>query len=145
MSEKTLELKILTPDALIYESGEVSSVTLPTESGEITVLPLHIPLISRLKTGQIKVVKGGETFALAVSSGVLEVQKGSRVVILAERSEMAHLIDINRAEEAYRRAKEIKERIKDDEDIDDAKVSAAIEKELNRIRIGTKWQKGGRV
>ncbi len=145
MSEKTLELKILTPDALIYESGEVSSVTLPTESGEITVLPLHIPLISRIKTGQIKVVKGGETFALAVSSGVLEVQKDSKVVVLAERSEMAHLIDINRAEEAYRRAKEIKERIKDDEDIDDAKVSAAIEKELNRIRIGTKWQKGGRV
>lgn len=145
MSEKTLELKILTPDALIYESSEVSSVTLPTESGEITVLPLHIPLISRLKTGQIKVVKGGETFALAVSSGVLEVQKDSKVVVLAERSEMAHLIDIDRAEEAYRRAKEIKERIKDDEDIDDAKVSAAIEKELNRIKIGTKWQKGGRV
>ncbi len=145
MSEKTLELKILTPDALIYESGEVSSVTLPTESGEITVLPLHIPLISRLKTGQIKVVKGGETLALAVSSGVLEVQKGSKVIILAERSEMAHLIDIDRAEEAYRRAKEIKERIKDDEDIDDAKVSAAIEKELNRIKIGTKWQNRGRV
>lgn len=145
MSEKTLELKILTPDAIVYDGSEVSSVTLPTESGEITVLPLHIPLISRLKTGQIKVVKGGETFALAVSSGVLEVQKDSKVVVLAERSEMAHLIDIDRAEEAYRRAKEIKERIKDDEDIDDAKVSAAIEKELNRIKIGTKWQKGGRV
>ncbi len=145
MSEKTLELKILTPDAIVYDGSEVSSVTLPTESGEITILPGHIPLISRIKTGQMKVVAAGETLALAVSSGVLEVQKGSRVVILAERSEMAHLIDIDRAEEAYKRAKEIKERVKDDEDIDDAKVSAAIEKELNRIKIGTKWQRGGRV
>ncbi|MEZ4210885.1 MAG: ATP synthase delta/epsilon chain alpha-helix domain-containing protein [Candidatus Paceibacterota bacterium] len=107
----------------------------------MTVLPDHIPLVTNIKTGQIKVGKDGEVFALAVSIGILEVQRDSKVVILAERSEMAHLIDLNRAEEAYKRAEDLRERIKDEEEVDDAKVKALIDKELNRIKVGSKWKK----
>lgn len=141
MSHKVLELKIITPDSVIYESPEISYVTVPTGAGEITVLPEHIPLISNIKTGQIKVGKGGEVFALAISSGILEVQKGSKVVVLAERSEMAHLIDINRAEQAFARAAELREKLREEEDVDDAKVRALLDKELNRINIGKRWGK----
>ncbi|MEZ4103510.1 MAG: ATP synthase F1 subunit epsilon [Candidatus Paceibacterota bacterium] len=141
MSNKKLQLKIITPDSVIYESDEVSYVNVTTGAGEITVLPDHIPLVTNIKTGQIKVGKDGEVFALAVSIGILEVQRDSKVVILAERSEMAHLIDVTRAEEAYKRAAEIKERIKDEESVDDAKVKALIDKELNRIKVGSKWKK----
>lgn len=135
-----LNLKIITPDALIYESNEVSSLVIPTVLGELTILPRHIPLISRIKTGQLKIKKGDEVLVLAISAGVLEVRKDHTVIVLAERSEMAHLIDVNRAKEAYDRALKIKERIKEDEDIDEARVNAMLEKELNRINIGTKWQ-----
>ncbi len=141
MSNKKLQLKIITPDSVIYEDDEISYVNITTGSGEITVLPDHIPLVTNIKTGQIKVGKDGEVFALAVSIGILEVQRDSKVVILAERSEMAHLIDVTRAEEAYKRAAEIKERIKEDEDVDSAKVTALIDKELNRIKVGSKWKK----
>ncbi len=141
MSNKKLQLKIITPDSVIYESDEVSYVNLMTSAGELTILPDHIPLITTIKTGQIKVGKEGDVFGLAVSTGILEVQKNSNVVILAERSEMAHLIDLSRAEEAYKRAEEIKKRIKDGEDVDDAKVTASIDKELNRIKVGNKWRK----
>jgi len=141
MSVKKIQLKIVTADSVIYESDDISYVNLPTGVGEITVLPDHIPLVSTIITGQIKVGKGKEVFGLAVSSGILEVQRGSRVVILAERSEMAHLIDVNRAEEAYKRAEEIKKKIKDGEDIDSARVTALIDKELNRIKVGGKWRK----
>ena len=140
MSNKKLQLKIITPDSVIYE-GDVTYVNLMTGAGELTILADHIPLITTIKTGQIKVGKDGDVFALAVSTGILEVQKDSHVVILAERSEMAHLIDLSRAEEAYKRAEEIKKRIKDGEDVDDAKVSALIDKELNRIKVGSKWKK----
>jgi len=51
------------------------------------------------------------------------------------------LIDLSRAEEAYKRAEEIKKNIKDGEDVDDAKVTALIDKELNRIKLGSKWRK----
>lgn len=141
MSQKKLELKIVTPDSVIYESSDISYVTVPTGVGEITVLPDHIPLVSNIKIGQIKVGKDGDVFALAVSNGILEVQRDSKVVILAERSEMAHLIDLNRAEEAYRRAANLREKIKDEEEVDDAKVKALIDKELNRIKVGSKWKK----
>lgn len=141
MSQKKLELKIVTPDSVIYESSDISYVTVPTGVGEITVLPDHIPLVSNIKIGQIKVGKDGDVFALAVSNGILEVQRDSKVVILAERSEMAHLIDLNRAEEAYKRAADLREKIKDEEEVDDAKVKALIDKELNRIKVGSKWKK----
>ncbi len=141
MNVKRLQLKIVTPDSIIYESDDVSYVNLMTGAGELTVLPDHIPLIANIKTGQIKVGKEGEVFALTVSIGILEVQKDSKVVILAERSEMAHLIDIDRAEAAYKRAEEIKKREKDDLEIDSAKLQALIDKELNRIRVGSKWRK----
>lgn len=141
MSNKKLQLKIITPDSVIYEDDEISYVNIMTGDGEITVLPDHIPLVTNIKTGQIKVGKDGEVFALAVSIGILEVQRNSKVVILAERSEMAHLIDINRAEEAYKRAEDLRERIKDEEEVDDAKVKALIDKELNRIKVGSKWKK----
>lgn len=141
MSNKKLQLKIITPDSVIYEDDEISYVNIMTGNGEITVLPDHIPLVTNIKTGQIKVGKDGEVFALAVSIGILEVQRDSKVVILAERSEMAHLIDLNRAEEAYKRAEDLRERIKDEEEVDDAKVKALIDKELNRIKVGSRWKK----
>lgn len=142
MSEKRIQLKIVTPDSVIYENDDISYVSLVTgDGGEITILPDHIPLITNIKTGQIKVGKDGGVFALAVSTGILEVQKDSKVVILAERSEMAHLIDVERAEAAYRRAEEIKKKEKDDLEVDSAKLQAVIDKELNRIRVGSKWRK----
>lgn len=141
MSNKKIQLKIVTPDSVIYESDDISYVNLPTGGGEITVLPDHIPLVSTIKTGQIKVGKDKEVFGLAVSTGILEVQRDSRVVILAERSEMGHLIDVVRAEAAYKRAEEIKKKILAGEEMDDAKVKALIDKELNRISVGKKWRK----
>jgi len=141
MSAKKIKLKIITPDSIIYESDDISYVNLTTGAGEITVLPDHIPLVSNIKTGQIKVGKDGEVFALAVSTGVLEIQRDSKVVILAERSEMAHMIDIDRAEAAYKRAEEIKTKLKDEEEVDDARVKALIDKELNRISVGKKWRR----
>lgn len=141
MSSKKIQLKIVTPDAVIYESDDISYVNIPTGAGEITVLPDHVPLVSTIKTGQIKVGKDKEVFGLAVSTGILEVQRDSKVVVLAERSEMGHLIDVVRAEAAYKRAEEIRRRIIAGEEIDDAKVKSLIDKELNRIKVGSKWRK----
>ncbi len=140
MSENVLKLRIVTPEKITYESDDVSFVTIPTTEGEITVLPHHIPIVSTIKVGQIKISKKGELYGCAISSGILEVQGGSTVVVLAERSEMAHLIDIQRAEDAHKRALEVKNRISEDDDIDNARINALIDKELNRVRVGNKWK-----
>lgn len=80
---KILNLNLITIDGVAF-SGEVSQVTVPTTSGEITVLPSHTPLISELAKGVVvaKSEKGSEKFE--VTGGVLEVRKHSNVVLLAD-------------------------------------------------------------
>jgi F-type H+-transporting ATPase subunit epsilon len=139
--EKLLEIKIITPDKVVYDSTGISSVTIPTAEGVITVLPGHIPLIAPIKTGEAHFVKGGDTLALAVSGGILEVRDGHTVVILAERGELAHDIDVARAEDAYERAKLAMKMEMDVADVDFARFEGLMEKELNRINVGKKWRR----
>ena len=78
---------------------------------------------------------------LAVSGGIIEVRDGNTIVILAERGELAHDIDVARAEDAYERAKLAMKMEMDVADVDFAKIQSALEKELNRINIGKKWRR----
>jgi len=72
-----MELKIYSLDGTKFE-GKVSQVSLPTSDGEITILPNHIPLITILKTGEIKTDK--EKFL--IDGGVAEID-GENVIVLA--------------------------------------------------------------
>ncbi len=66
-------LNIITQDRIIYQ-GKVSAVTLPGEKGELTVLPNHIPLITPLTGGKIKVQDANQKeLFFEIESGVLEV------------------------------------------------------------------------
>lgn len=141
MSEKGLEIKIVTPDKVIYDSFGVTSITIPTMNGEITVLPDHIPLITPLKTGEVVFKKDGLDLGIAISGGVLEVRGGNQVVLLVERGELAHDIDVARAEDAYERAKLAMKMEMNEADVDFAKFQGLMEKELNRINIGKKWRR----
>lgn len=139
--EKTLEIKIVTPDKVVYDSFGVSSITIPTMDGEITVLPGHIPLITPLKTGEVVFRKDGMDLGIAISGGVLEVRGGDQVVLLVERGELGSDIDVARAEDAYERAKLAMKMEMNVADVDFAKFQGLMEKELNRINIGKKWRK----
>lgn len=137
---KTLKLKIATPEKVIYEN-EILQVSIPTMDGEITVLPNHVPLVSVLKAGEMKIVdKDGEQI-LAVSGGFLEVRGQNEIVILADNAERATEIDIDRAEQARLRAEELMKQTKSVEDVDFAKLQALIDREMNRIRVGRKYKK----
>lgn len=48
-----MHLKIASPEKQIY-AGEVEQMTLPTESGEITILPGHIPLTTVVSAGILR-------------------------------------------------------------------------------------------
>ncbi len=99
-----LKLEIVTPEEKVY-SEEVDSVVLPTTSGEIGILPGHIPLITEVKTGELAVVKGGQTDLLAVGIGFAEIY-GDTVSVLTEAAIDIEDIDLASAEEAQRRAEE---------------------------------------
>jgi F-type H+-transporting ATPase subunit epsilon len=55
-----MKLRIVTPERILLER-EVDSVTVPTQTGEITIMKNHIPLVSNLQAGELHFVHGGET------------------------------------------------------------------------------------
>lgn len=143
-----LSLKILTAEKTVYQD-DVLKVILPTESGEIGIMPDHQPLVSIIKSGEIRIEKEDQSIIpLSISAGIVEIRpsshqlnKKTEVIILASRSELASEIDINRAEEAYARAKKAMEDTENLSDVDFARFQALIDKELNRIKIGKKYRK----
>lgn len=130
-----MNFKIATPEKVVFKE-DIDSVTLPTTSGEITVLPNHVPLISVLRPGEIRIQNDGKETVLAVSGGFVEVLS-TKVVILADTAERSDEIDVARAETAIRRAEALRnERASDSREF--AALTAQIEKELARVKVGRK-------
>src|SRR4249920_2097339 len=102
---KTLHVDIVSAEQVIY-SGEATMVIAPGEVGELGILPEHMPLITRIKPGTVRVksADGSEEF-IYVSGGMMEVQP-DMVTVLADTSVRAHDLDEAKALEAKRRAEE---------------------------------------
>ena len=90
-----LKLEIVTPEKKVVDET-VDTVTIPTQSGEIGILPQHAPLISQLKSGVLTYTKGGTTQRMMVSGGFVEVG-ASRVSVLADVAEFSEEIDTTTA------------------------------------------------
>lgn len=136
----TIHFKIATPEKVIYEN-DVFKISIPTTTGEITILPHHIPLVSIVQAGELKITDESGEQIIAVSSGFVEIKANNEVVILADNAERAELIDIERAEAARKRAEEEMQKVKSQEGVDYAKLQAIIDREMNRVRIGKKYRK----
>lgn len=83
---------VLSAEDKLY-SGSAVSVTIPTESGEITVLPHHAPLISTLHAGELIVRHTHGEERIFVGGGVVEFTPGNECRVLADVAERADAID----------------------------------------------------
>ena len=106
-----LTLEIVTPEAKVY-SDSVDSVVVPTVEGEIGVLPGHIPLVTQVEHGELRVTKGGATQWLAVGGGFAQID-GDRVRVLAEHAITEEKIDENAVEAAMKKAEDALKAAKD--------------------------------
>jgi F-type H+-transporting ATPase subunit epsilon len=100
----SLLLEIVTPDAKVF-SETVDEVGLPTSEGRMHILPHHVPIIAKLKAGEIQVHRGKEIEMLAVGSGFIEVY-GDKVSILTDQAINVEEIDDTEIEEAVKRAQQ---------------------------------------
>ena len=108
-----LTLEIVTPEARVY-SDTIDSVVIPTTSGEVGILPGHIPLLTQIEHGELRVTKNGVTSLLAVSGGFAEVES-DRVSVLAEHAITEEKIDEHAVESAMKRAQQ---QLRDAKDMD---------------------------
>ena len=98
------ELQILSPLGVIFHEP-VDEALFPTESGEIAILPHHVPLFSKLTEGTITIKKSGKNTVIAIVGGFLEVKKNV-VTVLSDFAIKAENIQVARAQEAKRQAEE---------------------------------------
>ena len=135
-----INVKIVTPERVVYEDF-VDQITLPTESGEITVLAGHIPMVSKLRAGEMRTKTGGDETVLAVSTGFIEVKPNSQVVILADTAEREEELEIQKIEEAKARAQKALESARDKDDVAFAHAAAMLEREMARYKVVIKKRK----
>ncbi len=97
-------LEIITPDERVL-STEATQVVLPTESGETGILSGHIPMVTKIVAGELKVIKDGETEFIAVDHGFAKVL-GNTISVLTEAAVDVNEIDLSEVESAQARAEE---------------------------------------
>jgi F-type H+-transporting ATPase subunit epsilon len=128
---KTLTVNIVTPDGPVYDS-EVDMIIAKTASGEIGILPGHIPTVAPLVIGAVKLKKDGKSEYVAINGGFVEVRP-EKVSILTQSAEIASNIDVARAKEAMKRAEERIQNKQDSTDFNRAEL--ALKRAMNRINV----------
>lgn len=138
-----IKLKVVTPEKIVVEL-EVYQATLPVLGGEVTLLPNHVPYIGALRAGEIvlRMEAGGEESSIATSGGFVEFHD-NMLSILADTAERAEEIDLARAEEARKRAEELKKERVTMDDEEYARTAAMIEKELARVKVARRHHARG--
>ena len=108
----TFKLTIVTPTGLVFpgkdadgkpQSDDVDMVVVPGVEGELGILPMHIPLMTELQPGELKITQKGEDIYMAVGSGFVEVTQ-DHVSVLTDMAMEENEINEAAAEEAAARA-----------------------------------------
>lgn len=121
----TLNVEVVSAEESIF-SGEARFVALPGEAGELGIYPRHIPLITRIRPGSVRIemADGGEEFVF-VAGGILEVQPGG-VTVLSDTAIRGKDLDDEKANAARAAAEEALKNAKSDVDIALAQSELAV-------------------
>ena len=127
-----IELKIVTPRGE-YAKMEAQSVHLKSSAGELTILPHHMPIITDILPCRLIVkMPDGQTREYAMSTGFMQFSNDS-MLILADAIEGKGEIDLERAQAAYKRARERLE--KKDSHTNMRRAELSLQRAINRIHV----------
>lgn len=137
-AEKLFKINIVTPNGLIY-SHRGSSVSMRAIDGDRQILYNHLPILTPLTIGEVRVQRGADVDHkvdhIAVSGGIIEFANNVATII-ADNAERARNIDLSRAEAAKQRAealiKEAKEK-HDEQLLERAQI--ALRRAVNLIHV----------
>jgi F-type H+-transporting ATPase subunit epsilon len=86
--------------------NKVDQVSAPTTTGEVTILPEHIALFSKLTIGELRYLIDNEEHSLVVSDGFISVSPNSEVTVMVDSATLDRDISVQKAQEAIKAAKE---------------------------------------
>lgn len=127
----TFRLEVITPDKEFFKE-EVEMVILRGAEGDMGIMKNHIPLVTPLAIGKLRIKINGTYKEAAIASGFVNIQK-DKTIILTDSAEWPEDIDVERARKAKERAEQ---RLADSQaKIDRARAQAAFERAINRLTI----------
>ena len=133
MLNRSFRVEIRTPEQLIYE-GDVTSIRAPGVEGNFEILAGHLPFLTALDIGEIRISESESPQLMAISGGVFEVLR-TGVTALVETAEWASEIDVERAENARDRAQG--ELAANASDLNRPQVEAALARANNRLKVAS--------
>lgn len=136
-----INFTIVTPERTLLSTA-VDSLTCPTTTGQITILPGHIPLISSLRPGELLAKANGREEYYAISGGFVEVRPGNNIVVLADTAEHFDEINSARAEEAKKRAEQAMQNAQTMSEEEYAALAASLQKNLVRLKVARRSHRG---
>ncbi|MEZ4506037.1 MAG: F0F1 ATP synthase subunit epsilon [Thermomicrobiales bacterium] len=128
----SLTVEIVTNERIVFSETDVEMVSAPGSQGMLGILPNHAPLVTTLSAGELRIKKAGAEQSMVVFGGFMEVLP-HKVIVLADVAEKVEEIDLQRAEEARKRAEEAIARGGDRTDL------AAAEARLSRAQVRIKF------
>ena len=133
MLNRSFRVEIRTPEQLIYE-GDVTSIRAPGVEGNFEILAGHLPFLTALDIGEIRIRESESPQLMAISGGVFEVLR-TGVTALVETAEWASEIDVERAENARDRAQA--QLAANAPDLNRPRAEASLARAQNRIKVAS--------
>lgn len=129
-----MQLEIVTPEKIIYK-GDIDQLTITTESGEITILPHHVNLFTKLVPGEATIKIAQRIQYLAITGGFLEVSN-NKVTLLADYAIHSEDIDVEKAMAAQKRAEALlKKKEENMNEQDFAEARAELGKAILQLHV----------
>ncbi|GAA0366647.1 ATP synthase F1 subunit epsilon [Bacillus horti] len=128
----TIQVEVVTPERKVY-TGDVTMVIAKGVDGELGVQAGHVPIVTPLKVGVLRVKTTNGEQSIAVSGGFLEVRP-DKVTVLAEAAELPEDIDVARAQASKELAEKLLAALESSRESDTAKVKAEIEVQKAAIK-----------
>ena len=101
-----MHLKIVSQERSLLDTS-IEQLTAPTVDGEITILPGHIPLVTRLQPGELRYVAEKKSEMVIVSRGFLTISSDDQITVMVDSAVQEREISREAAQKAILRAEEI--------------------------------------
>lgn len=135
---KKILLTVVSQEEQLLQT-QVDQISAPTVEGEITILPKHIALFSKLKTGELRYLEGSNEQSLVVSDGFITVSPESEVTVMVDSATLARDISETKAKEAIEAAKATITSTSDRREL--LMAEASLKRAMLEIRIAQKSKK----
>lgn len=103
-----LNLSIITQEKKLLED-QVESITAPTVDGEVTILTGHVPLFTKLQTGELIFKKDNTETSVVITDGFMDVGPQNKVTVMVDSAVRSADIDVLKAKEARKKAQQLME------------------------------------